>query len=53
VHTAVVLGAKLLGNVREQAKIDVVGDEGGERGETSAKGVQDLEQGIEGVLGVF
>jgi hypothetical protein len=53
VHTAVVLGAELFGDVWQEAKIDVVGDERCEWGETTAKSKQDLEQSIEGMLGIF
>jgi hypothetical protein len=53
VHAAVVLGAEPLGNMREKSKVNIVGDEWGEGGKASAKGVQNLEQGVEGVFGVF
>jgi hypothetical protein len=53
VHTAVVLGAELLGNVWEKAEVDVVGDERCKGRETAAECVQDLKQRIQGVLGVL
>jgi hypothetical protein len=42
-----------LGEVREKAQIDVICEERSERSESSAKGEQDLEKGVEGVLGIF
>jgi hypothetical protein len=53
VHTAVVLGAKFLGDVRKKAEVDVVGDERCEGRKAAAKSIQDLEQRVQGVLGVL
>jgi predicted nucleotidyltransferase len=53
VHTAVVLGAKFLGDVRKEAEVDVVGDERCEGCKTTAKSVQNFEQRVQGVLGVL
>jgi hypothetical protein len=53
VYAAVVLAVELLGNVGEQTGVDVVGDEGGKGCEATAEGVEDFEEGVEGVLGVF
>jgi hypothetical protein len=54
---AIVFSAQLLqvtlGEVREKAQIDVICEERSERSESSAKGEQDLEKGVEGVLGIF
>jgi hypothetical protein len=43
VHTAVVLPVQFLWYVREEAKIDVVGDEGSKWSQSTAEGVENLE----------
>jgi hypothetical protein len=53
VHTAVVLGAEFLGDVRKEAEVDVVGDERCEGCKTTTKSVQNFEQRVQGVLGVL
>jgi hypothetical protein len=53
VHTAVVLGTEFLGDVGKKAEVYVVGDERCEGRETAAKGVQDLKQRVQGMLGVL
>ena len=54
---AIVFSAELfqvtLGEVGEEAQIDVIGEERSERSEPSAKGKEDLKEGVEGVLGIF
>lgn len=46
VDTSVVFGAETLWDVRKEAEVDVVSNERGERGKTSAQGIQHFEEGI-------
>jgi hypothetical protein len=50
VHAAVVLAKEVLGNVRKQSEVDVIGDEGGERGKSTAESKENFEQSVESVL---
>jgi hypothetical protein len=52
VDAAVVFGAERLRDVRQEAEVDVVGDEGGERGEAAAEGEEDFKERVEGEDGV-
>jgi hypothetical protein len=44
---------KFLRDVREKLQIDGVGDEGCERSEATAEGIEDLEEGVQGMESII
>lgn len=52
-NRASVLSLKLGWDVWQEALVDVLGDEWGEWCETLAEGEENLEKGVQGVLGVL
>lgn len=48
-NTSGVLALQLLGDVREELQVDLVGEKGCERRQSSAESEQNLEKGVEGV----